>query len=354
MNLVTIKDVVDNLEEPLNPKFFQVLKKKKLQAIQDFTREKIDFILRSESLVDQLPEYPCSSNMYSIFRDNFLEERNLQTSEWMRVLSSPDILECFISLTPKILSYVPPELFSSDDLALRMFKYNLVFLKNLITKSFKTYDRVLTYSVSANELSYDWFFQTVNPSFSVEVFAPVVVGREPGYSNRSKYRKKQISLLQLWSLNAELNREKITSQLISGSDFVDHQPNLRINPPTPFNQSHTHSSFSISDSQIAELRSISPVDNDEPNTLDDVKPEICFSLVDETLIGKEAIFNYPGYGDVRVTIQNFSVNFTHIYLEIKEDNFPGNSLIVVETSQVAEKLTADKSWLNPEKLKIIA
>jgi len=251
-----------------------------------------------------------------------------------------------------------------------MFKYNQVFFKSIVGKSFTTYDRLITYSFSCNELFDEWFYQSINPSNTVDAFAPFNMNESnPESSNKFKYKRKQISLVHLWALNAELYIDKIQKQEIYPSDFISQNPTLTMSltPSMTISTNALDVEVPKSTNRIVFNRNnstkqetfqsdINQSQNDDTDPVIRMKPmyQINNYLVDESLIGREAFFSYQGYGDVQVKIQNFSVGYQHIYLEILEDSFPGPNLIMVEISQVAEKISKDKCWINPNKLKIIA
>jgi len=374
MNEVTMQHVKDYLDQPSKPKVYEFLKRKKAKLVEDYITEKINFILATQQLMDQLPSHPCSSSMFPVFREKFLRRQELQDSEWFRILSSPDILKGFVDITPEILSFVPPEILINHNFVIRFSKYNSILMSSIVRTVFNPYDRIITYSFTGNDLSSEWFYQGISEGGIIDVFAPLE--STPNQTGH-KCRRKQADMSHFWTLNAELYLDKIQSAPLDSNSFIKTKNYLTIasNQSTAHSSPHdipravhiedlSHETAEFQAPHIFMQYNQNPQDSIEdtspvlsvPPTIDhlDSVNKLTFRVVDESLIGKEAIFDYPGYKKIHVRIQNFSYNFEHIYLEVIEDTFPGPDLLTVEVSSISEKLSEDTAWVNPVKLEIIA
>lgn len=372
MNEVSMMDVKSYLDGEIKPGFLNFLEKRKVKKIEELMSNKINFILNSQVYLDQLPDHPCSDSMFPVFRDKFLKGQLTDSSAWFRVLSSPGILQNFSEITPDILSYVPDEILSDDTFLLRFYKYNTNFMLNVIRTTFQSYDQILTYSYTGNDLNSLWFYQNITNQICVNAFAPNFVD-EKGKAN---FKTKQLDPIQLWSLNSEIYLSKIKSVQVTPKMFNLREETLSINvtPSQPYNQNVDRTTFQSFNPQliVGDFKGVKTsseiedptnpsqmqVDYIDSNQIEDISNsesvrKFNCSIIDQRIIGKKAEY-FDGERVIKVKIQNLSFNFEQIYLQVLEDTYPGSEILIIDVSSISYKLSEDQAWLNPEVLKIIA
>jgi len=363
------------LNGEIQPGFFNVLEKRKVKRIEDLITQKINFILNSQAYINQLPDHPCSNSMFPIFREKFLQGTLKESSEWFRVLSSPGIIQQFSHITPDVLAYVPDQILIDDSFLIRFFKYNQTLMMNIIRSAFTSYDQIITYSYTGNDLNANWFFQNITNITSVNAFAPNYVDDK----GKASFKTKQLDPIQLWALNAQVYLEKIKSVRLDSDMFVSREESLSINF-TPGMLNHTQqvdrTSFQQFNPELIRMSQIksthhNPDLEDQTNpsrievpilnaseydsideTSDSVR-KLNYAIIDERIIGKQAHY-FDGKQTIKVRIQNLSFNFEQIYLQVLEDTYPGSEILILDVESISYKLSENQSWLNPEVLKIIA
>lgn len=368
MNEVTMFDVRSYLDGEIKPGLFNFLERRKIKIIEEIINQKVYFILNSQGYMDQLPDHPCSSSMFPVFREKFLKGTLNQDSEWFRVLSSPGILKKFTQITPDILSYVPDQILIDDSFLIRFCKYNPMLMLNIIREAFTSYDQIITYSYTGNDLNSTWFFQNVTNQTFVNTFAPNYVDEK----GKASFKTKQVEPLQLWSLNAELYLNKIKSVKLNPAMFSFKEESISLQMETQVNQFTQE--FDVTTYQAFDPRM--SIQSGEYNHYENQQKsldtnsahessgfhqkyesesvrKLNFSIIDERIIGRDAYY-FNGEETIKVRIQNLSYNFEQIYLQVLEDTYPGSELLIIDVDRVSYKLCKDQAWLNPEVLKLIA
>lgn len=371
-------DVRSYLDGEIKPGFFNIFEKRKIKKIEELINQKIYFILNSQVYMDQLPDHPCSSSMFPVFREKFLKGTLNQASEWFRVLSSPGILTQFTQITPDVLSYVPDQILIDDSFLIRFCKYNPMLMLNIIREAFTSYDKIITYSYTGNDFNSTWFFQNVTNQTFVNTFAPNYVDEK----GKASFKTKQVEPLQLWTLNAELYLSKIKSVKLNPAMFSFKEESISLQMEPGINQYTqefdvtTYQAFDPRMSILSEgyphnenIESSRQQNENQQESLDDpTNPEssgvyqkyesdsvrkLNFSIIDERIIGRDAYY-FNGEETIKVRIQNLSYNFEQIYLQVLEDTYPGSELLIIDVEKISYKLSKDQAWLNPEVLKLIA